>query len=54
MLPQAIRPDEEAELPVDLPEDKSGRAKAREDIEENAGQHTTPYFRDVAGTCHAL
>ena len=37
---QAIRPDEEADLPVDLPEDKSGKAKAKEDNEEDAGQHT--------------
>ena len=37
---QAIRPDEEADLPVELPEEKSGKARAREDNEEDAGQHT--------------
>lgn len=34
---QAIRPDEESDLPVDLPEEKSGKEKAQEDNEENAG-----------------
>ena len=34
---QAIRPDEEADLPVDLPEEKSGKAQAKEDNEEDAG-----------------
>lgn len=34
---QAIRPDEEADLPVDLPEEKSGKARAKEDNEEDAG-----------------
>ena len=38
---QAIRPDEESSLPVDLPEDKGGTQKAQEDNEENAGEPVT-------------
>ena len=47
---QAIRPDEEADLPVDLPEEKSGRAKAKEDNEENAGQHIILSLRSCRNT----
>lgn len=51
---QAIRPDEEADLPVDLPEEKNGRAKAKEDNEENAGQHTVLSLRPFeAAPCSA-
>ena len=42
MILQAIRPDEEADLPMDLPEEKSGKQKAREDNEENAGERSAP------------
>ena len=52
---QAIRPDEEAGLPVNLPEDKSGKAKAKEDNEEDAGQHTSHLLASQGyGTLYGL